>query len=149
MPKLKSILQRKVIYLKKTASILKNEYGGDIPDNVEDLCKLPGVGPKMAHLCMNIAWKKQSGICKKTRETIRIYSKYLIFQALTHTSIVSAIASAGQWRKVNILDFSIYICKSCHWNLFSPVKLMLIYSWHTNKPINLGKVCHLKVSQSH
>lgn len=49
-------------HLKKTAEILKRDYDCDIPDSVEGLCKLPGVGPKMAHLCMNIAWKKQSGI---------------------------------------------------------------------------------------
>ena len=54
--------RRKVTYLKKSAQILKDQYNCDIPETVEDLCKLPGVGPKMAHLCMNIAWKKQSGI---------------------------------------------------------------------------------------
>lgn len=57
-----TIFQRKVIYLKKTCEILKRDYDCDIPDNIDDLCKLSGVGPKMAHLCMNIAWKKQSGI---------------------------------------------------------------------------------------
>ena len=51
-----------MIYLKKTANILQDKYDNDIPDNVEELCQLPGVGPKMAHLCMNIAWKKQTGI---------------------------------------------------------------------------------------
>ena len=51
-------------HLKKTVEILKSDYDCDIPDSVEGLCKLPGVGPKMAHLCMNIAWKKQSGIGK-------------------------------------------------------------------------------------
>ena len=42
--------------------MLSSDFDGDIPDSVEGLCGLPGVGPKMAHLCMNIAWKKQSGI---------------------------------------------------------------------------------------
>ena len=45
-----------------TCEILERDYDGDIPGTVEDLCKLPGVGPKMAHLCMNIAWNKMSGI---------------------------------------------------------------------------------------
>ena len=45
-----------------TCEILERDYDGDIPATVEDLCKLPGVGPKMAHLCMNIAWNKMSGI---------------------------------------------------------------------------------------
>lgn len=42
--------------------MLKDEFDGDIPNNVEDLCKLPGVGPKMAHLCMNTAWGELTGI---------------------------------------------------------------------------------------
>ena len=54
--------QRKASYLKKTAQILRDSYEDDIPDSVEGLCALPGVGPKMAHLTMNIAWKRQSGI---------------------------------------------------------------------------------------
>ena len=49
-------------YIKKTTQILHNEYNGDIPDSVEKLCKLPGVGPKMAHLCMKTAWGVLTGI---------------------------------------------------------------------------------------
>ncbi|CAH0564282.1 unnamed protein product [Brassicogethes aeneus] len=52
----------KVKFIKKTTEILKNEYKGDIPNTVKDLCKLPGVGPKMAHLCMKSAWGKVTGI---------------------------------------------------------------------------------------
>lgn len=49
-------------YIKKTTEILKNKYNSDIPSTAEDLCKLPGVGPKMAHLCMLTAWGKVTGI---------------------------------------------------------------------------------------
>ncbi|KAM5152894.1 endonuclease III-like protein 1 [Mantella aurantiaca] len=52
----------KVKYIKQTAEILQEKYGGDIPDNVAELVKLPGVGPKMAHLVMDIAWHRVSGI---------------------------------------------------------------------------------------
>lgn len=52
----------KVKYLKLTSAMLQNEFGGDIPDSVEGLVRLPGVGPKMAHLAMDIAWDKVSGI---------------------------------------------------------------------------------------
>lgn len=54
--------RRKAIYLKKVAQILKNKYNGDIPRSIKDLCDLPGVGPKMAHLCMLEAWDELSGI---------------------------------------------------------------------------------------
>lgn len=49
-------------YIKNTTAILKEEYSGDIPNTVESLCRLPGVGPKMAHLCMNIGWGIVTGI---------------------------------------------------------------------------------------
>jgi endonuclease-3 len=49
---------RKVIYLKETAKILKEKYGSDIPNTVEELISLPGVGPKMAYLAMQVAWKE-------------------------------------------------------------------------------------------
>lgn len=39
-----------------------NQYDNDIPKTVDELCKLPGVGPKMAHICMNVAWGELSGI---------------------------------------------------------------------------------------
>jgi endonuclease-3 len=32
--------KRKVEYIKATAQILKDRYGSDIPDTVEELCKL-------------------------------------------------------------------------------------------------------------
>ena len=39
-----------------------DKYNGDIPKSAEELCKLPGVGPKMAHLCMQVAWNTVTGI---------------------------------------------------------------------------------------
>ncbi|XP_056136186.1 endonuclease III-like protein 1 isoform X2 [Lampris incognitus] len=52
----------KVKYLKQTAAMLQKEFGGDIPNSVEGLVRLSGVGPKMAHLAMDIAWDQVSGI---------------------------------------------------------------------------------------
>ncbi|XP_045214945.2 endonuclease III-like protein 1 [Mercenaria mercenaria] len=54
--------KRKVEYIKKTSEILKTQYKGDIPTTVQDLCKLPGVGPKMAYLVMKCAWNQIEGI---------------------------------------------------------------------------------------
>ncbi|XP_069576626.1 endonuclease III-like protein 1 isoform X1 [Brachyistius frenatus] len=54
--------RNKVKFLKLTAALLQTEFGGDIPDSVEGLVRLPGVGPKMAHLAMDIAWNQVSGI---------------------------------------------------------------------------------------
>lgn len=49
-------------YIKKTSVILLDKYGGDIPKTIKELCELPGVGPKMGHICMQIAWGEVSGI---------------------------------------------------------------------------------------
>lgn len=54
--------QNKAKYLQQTARILVDRYGGDIPASIEELIALPGVGPKMAHICMQAAWNVTSGI---------------------------------------------------------------------------------------
>ncbi|KAK7068350.1 Endonuclease III-like protein 1 [Halocaridina rubra] len=54
--------KKKITYIKKTCTILKEQYNSDIPPTLQEMCKLPGVGPKMAHLCMDIAWGKLTGV---------------------------------------------------------------------------------------
>lgn len=54
--------RRKAVYLKKVAQILQKDYDCDIPNSLKELCDLPGVGPKMAHLCMLEAWNTVTGI---------------------------------------------------------------------------------------
>ena len=51
-------------YLKQAAVILRDKYNGDIPDTIDGLMSLPGVGPKMAHLCMAAenGWNRVEGI---------------------------------------------------------------------------------------
>lgn len=49
-------------YLKKTAAICHAQYNGDIPATLEELVALPGVGPKMAHLTLQVAWRNVVGI---------------------------------------------------------------------------------------
>ncbi|KAI8872711.1 DNA glycosylase [Ramicandelaber brevisporus] len=48
---------RKAKYIRETAAICVDKFDGDIPRSVEGLVELPGVGPKMAHLAMQAAWK--------------------------------------------------------------------------------------------
>lgn len=52
----------KTKYIKQTAAILQQQYDSDIPSTVEGLVSLPGVGPKMAYLCMSAAWGVDQGI---------------------------------------------------------------------------------------
>lgn len=57
-----TIFQNKVKFIKQTTTILQQRYEGDIPASVAELVALPGVGPKMAHLAMAVAWGNISGI---------------------------------------------------------------------------------------
>ena len=48
--------------LKKMAELVNNSDTKDIPDSLEGLVALPGVGPKIAYLCLQCAWGKVDGI---------------------------------------------------------------------------------------
>lgn len=52
----------KTRYIKATALILRDNFAGDIPDTIEGLTSLPGVGPKMGYLCLSAAWGRTEGI---------------------------------------------------------------------------------------
>ena len=52
----------KTRYIKAAALMLRDNFAGDIPDTVGGLMSLPGVGPKMAYLCMSAAWGRTEGI---------------------------------------------------------------------------------------
>ena len=48
--------------IKKISEILINDYNGNVPDSLDDLLKLPGVGRKTANLVISLAYKKPA-IC--------------------------------------------------------------------------------------
>ncbi|KAF2822135.1 DNA glycosylase [Ophiobolus disseminans] len=52
----------KTKYIKQTAELLRDKWDSDIPDSIEGLVSLPGVGPKMAFLTMSAAWGRDLGI---------------------------------------------------------------------------------------
>ncbi|KAL1947185.1 hypothetical protein VTO73DRAFT_14146 [Trametes versicolor] len=54
--------RRKTGYIRQAAQKLRDEFDGDVPKTADELCSLPGVGPKMAFLALQIAWKLNAGI---------------------------------------------------------------------------------------
>lgn len=54
--------RNKAKYLKKLPEILEKEFAGKVPDKIDDLVKLPGVGRKTANLVRAIAFEKPA-IC--------------------------------------------------------------------------------------
>lgn len=49
---------KKTVFMKQIAEICRTQYGGDIPGTAEELIALPGVGPKMAYLTLQVAWQR-------------------------------------------------------------------------------------------
>ncbi|EUC66053.1 endonuclease III [Rhizoctonia solani AG-3 Rhs1AP] len=54
--------RRKTEYIQASAKILRDKYDSDVPQTVDELCALPGVGPKMAFLVLQVAWNINAGI---------------------------------------------------------------------------------------
>lgn len=52
----------KAKYIKNITFELHSNFNDDIPDNIEELLKLKGIGPKIGTLTMLIAWGKVTGI---------------------------------------------------------------------------------------
>ena len=52
----------KARHLKELPDVLDQLFGGRIPESIEDLCKLPGVGRKTANLVRSVAFDKPA-IC--------------------------------------------------------------------------------------
>jgi endonuclease III len=48
--------------IKRAAEVLRDTFDNDIPDSIEGLTSLPGVGPKMGYLCLSAAWGRTEGI---------------------------------------------------------------------------------------
>lgn len=57
--------KRKAKNIKNVAKILKEKYKGKVPDNLDELLKIPGVGRKTANLVVSVAYNKD-GICVDT-----------------------------------------------------------------------------------
>lgn len=57
--------RRKAKTLRQIAKILIEKYGGRVPDSIEELLKLPGVGRKTANLVVTLGFGKP-GICVDT-----------------------------------------------------------------------------------
>lgn len=113
-----SFWKRKVQYLKETSKILLQKYKGDIPTNIKELCNLPGVGPKMAYLCMQIAWNKSLGIGVDTH-VHRISNRLNWVPMATKTPEETRLALESWlpkelWTEINCLfvGFGQKICRS-------------------------------------
>lgn len=106
--------RQKAKHIKAATETLLSTFGGDIPDSIEGLKSLPGVGPKMAFIAMSAAWGQTVGIGVDTH-VHRICNRL----GWVHTSTPEATREALQawlprehWSTVNLLlvGFGQQIC---------------------------------------
>ncbi|XP_065290673.2 endonuclease III-like protein 1 isoform X3 [Dermacentor albipictus] len=112
-----SFYKNKAKHLKQTAKVLLEKYDGDIPDSVESLCSLPGVGPKMAYLAMSCGWGHTVGIGVDTH-VHRISNRLGWLPAPTKTpeqtrKALEAWLPRELWDEVNhlLVGFGQTVCK--------------------------------------
>lgn len=61
-----SFYRNKADHVKETAAIVARRYQGRVPDTLDELVTLPGVGRKTASLVMILAFRSQRHICVDT-----------------------------------------------------------------------------------
>lgn len=61
-----NFFKNKARNLKNMAALLVNEYGGEVPQTIEELVKLPGIGRKTANVVLGNAFHIPSGIVVDT-----------------------------------------------------------------------------------
>lgn len=61
-----SFYRHKARHVKATARILQEEFGARVPDTMEELLTLPGVGRKTANLVLILAFSSRRNICVDT-----------------------------------------------------------------------------------
>lgn len=112
--------RNKVKFIKQTTAILQQRYEGDIPASVAELVALPGVGPKMAHLAMAVAWGTVSGIAVDTH-VHRIANRLRWTKKVTKTPEATRAAleewlPRGLWSEINglLVGFGQQICLPVH-----------------------------------
>jgi endonuclease-3 len=61
-----SFYRNKAEHVRRTCEILVTRYGGRVPDTMEELLTLPGVGRKTANLVLILAHQSKQNICVDT-----------------------------------------------------------------------------------
>lgn len=108
---------KKAVYIKKTTEKIKNDHDGIVPDNLEDLVALPGVGLKMAHLLLQGSFDKVEGISVDTH-VHRIANRLKwVRKPTTNPDVTGQLLEEwvpkDKWRHINplLVGFGQTICK--------------------------------------
>jgi endonuclease-3 len=121
----------KALRLREIAVILREKYDGRVPDTLEELLALPGVGRKTANLVLIEAFDKD-GICVDTHvHRINNRAGWLISKTPDETEmILRRILPKKYWKPINALLvlYGQRVCKP-----LSPVCTKCVISAHCNR----------------
>jgi endonuclease-3 len=116
--------------LKKLAEVLIKDYNGKVPNSIDELVKLPGVGRKTANLVVTLGFNKY-GICVDTH-VHRIVNRWGYIKTKTPEETEYALRRElprNYWKKINsiLVVFGQNICtpifpkcSSCNLNNICP-----------------------------
>lgn len=119
--KLKKIIYKTGFYnnkaktIKNVTKIILEKFKGKVPDNLDDLLSLPGVGRKTANLVLTVAYNKM-GICVDTH-VHKIFNRWGYVKTKTpdETELkLREILPKKYWKKINnyLVLFGQNICVS-------------------------------------
>lgn len=104
----------KAVHLRKTARMLIEQCGGMVPDSIEELVKLPGVGRKTANLVLTVAFDKPA-ICVDTHvhRIMNIWGYVTTRTPLETEKALRDRLPQPYWKKVNrlLVAFGQGVCK--------------------------------------
>ena len=114
--------QKKVKFIQQCATIIKEDYGGVIPNDYKKVLEFPGVGPKVANLFMQIAYDKLEGISVDTH-VHRISNRFRWVKTKTPEQTMTELQKLlpkSIWGEINplLVGFGQQTCKPlnplCH-----------------------------------
>ncbi len=110
-----SFYRNKAVHVKATCRRLLSEFGGDVPDTMEALLTLPGVGRKTANLVRIVAHRRPDSICVDTH-VHRIANRFGWVQTKTPEQTERALYDVlprRWWARVNLylVTWGQHVCK--------------------------------------
>jgi len=99
------LYRQKARYIKQLCTIVQDKYNGVIPDNIDDLLKLPGIGRKSANAILAYGFDKPAIVVD--RHFIRIINRLGIFGQLENPDkieqIVAKYLQQRYWSQFSLL----------------------------------------------
>ncbi|MGE0592949.1 MAG: endonuclease III [Vicinamibacterales bacterium] len=113
-----SFYRNKARYVKDCCDALVERFGGTVPDTLEDMVTLPGVGRKTANLVMILAFRSANHICVDTH-VHRIANRLGWVRTRTPEETEQALYRAIDrrwWANVNLylVTWGQHVCRPVH-----------------------------------